>query len=295
MEFVALDHSPNAVSRVALGTMYFGTTVPSNVSEALLDFYATKGGNFIDTANTYCHWIAGGKGGESETVVGDWLSKSQDRTKFVISTKVGSKYSEASSGLSRDRIIAECEKSLRRLRTDYIDIYFAHKDDRNTPEEETISAFDHLIEVGKIRSYGLSNYRAWRVAKMLGCADRLGVSRPSAVQQWGTLLEPTNRVDLGSLVAMDGDSLDLCAQEGLVHMAYSPLLGGAYVRDIELPPHLNSRDNRDLVSSLRAGTGSDGSVNQRVLRAILELGASSTVVVGVSKIEQLRELLNDLF
>ncbi len=142
--------------------MYMGSRLDDGQSAVLLEKYLDLGGNFIDTANNYAHWVPGCEGTESESFLGRWFERRGRRSEVFLATKVGFDKHGVGKGLRREQIIANCEKSLRLLKTDYIDLYYAHTDDRNTPLEETLEAFDFLFRQGKIRHLGASNYVSWR-------------------------------------------------------------------------------------------------------------------------------------
>jgi aryl-alcohol dehydrogenase-like predicted oxidoreductase len=163
MNSVPLGNTGENVSALCLGAMYFGTRQNKKVSFNLLDQYFEFGGTFVDTANIYAHWIDGFKGGESETIIGEWMKERNNRDQVFIASKVGFGYQDVPSNLQTETIIKECEKSLRRLGVETIDIYYAHHDDRETPLEETLEAFLRLVDSGKVRFIGASNYLAWRL------------------------------------------------------------------------------------------------------------------------------------
>ncbi len=165
---------------LALGGNVFGWTANEALSHNVLDAYANGGGNLIDTADVYSAWVPGNVGGESENIVGLWLSQRGNRERLVIATKV-SEHRDF-PGLSATNIARAARASLKRLGTDYIDLYFAHFDDESTPLEETVAAFDSLVTAGTIRYIGLSNYRPERVARWLEIADQHGYARPVALQ-----------------------------------------------------------------------------------------------------------------
>jgi aryl-alcohol dehydrogenase-like predicted oxidoreductase len=155
---------------------------------AVLDAFADGGGNFIDTADVYSAWVPGHSGGESETIIGRWLKARGKRDETVIATKVGMLDGEGGKGLKASRIAAACEASLKRLQTDVIDVYFAHRDDPDTPLEETLGAFDVLVKAGKVRAIGASNYSAERLAAALAISDRNGWARFTVLQPQYNLL-----------------------------------------------------------------------------------------------------------
>jgi len=162
------------VAALCLGGNTFGWTTDQKASEAVLDAYVEAGGNFIDTADVYSRWAPGNKGGESETVLGVWLTARKHRDAVLIATKVCGPMGTGPNdkGLSRAHIMAGVEASLRRLQTDYIDLYQAHWDDQETPLDETLHAFDDLVRQGKVRYVGASNYPAWRLTRALWESDR---------------------------------------------------------------------------------------------------------------------------
>ncbi|HAJ36825.1 MAG TPA: aldo/keto reductase, partial [Chloroflexi bacterium] len=139
-----LGRSGVDVSMYCLGAMYFGSRNDRTTSYRMLDRYVDAGGSFIDTANIYAWWVEGCRGGESETLLGEWLRERGNRDRLFIASKVGFQYDDVTRGLSAAQIEAECDKSLRRMGIDTIDLYYAHVDDRNTPMHETMEAFDRL-------------------------------------------------------------------------------------------------------------------------------------------------------
>ncbi len=165
---------------LALGTNIFGWTTDETAAHGVLDAFVRGGGNFIDTADSYSMWVAGHTGGEAETVIGSWLATSGRRGDVVLGTKVGQhpRY----TGLAPTTVAAAADESLRRLRTDYIDVYFAHLDDDHTPLHETVAAFDALVKAGKVRFVGLSNYSAERVREWCRVAKAEGFDPPTVLQ-----------------------------------------------------------------------------------------------------------------
>lgn len=170
MQTHQLGHSGLQVSTLCLGGNVFGWTADEPTSHRLLDAFLAAGGNFIDTADSYSTWAPGHKGGESETVIGNWLKSGKNRGKAIIATKVGSEVM-GKKGLSRAYIISEVEESLKRLQTDYIDLYQSHRDDPATPVEETLEAYDLLMRQGKVRAIGCSNFTAERIVESLAASE----------------------------------------------------------------------------------------------------------------------------
>jgi len=154
------------IAPIVFGGNVFGWTIDEKMSHEILDQFVANGFNFIDTADVYSRWVPGNKGGESETVIGNWLKKQNKRHDVIIATKVGSDMGKGKS-LKKDYIINEVEHSLSRLQTDYIDLYFSHFDDETTPVDETLSAYETLIKAGKVRWIGASNFSADRLKESL--------------------------------------------------------------------------------------------------------------------------------
>ena len=207
-----IGNSDLSVFPISLGTNVFGWTADKETSFAVLDAYVEGGGNFLDTADVYPYWAT--KESTSETIIGEWLAARGNRESIVLATKVGSL--EGRAGLKADNIRAAAEDSLRRLRTDYIDLYWAHFDDPDTPLAETLAGFDALIREGKVRYIGASNYTAPRLAEALQTSDKEGLARYVALQQ------PYNLVERG----YEGELRDVVAREGLSSTPYSGLAGG---------------------------------------------------------------------
>lgn len=166
MEKRILGKTDLNIAPIVFGGNVFGWTIDEQKSFEILDHFIESGFNFIDTADVYSRWVPGNKGGESETIIGNWLKKSNKRQEVVIATKVGSDMGNGKS-LKKDYIINQVEHSLSRLQTDYIDLYFSHFDDETTPVEETLNAYETLIKAGKIRWIGASNFSADRLKESL--------------------------------------------------------------------------------------------------------------------------------
>jgi aryl-alcohol dehydrogenase-like predicted oxidoreductase len=175
------------VSRLCLGANVFGWTADRDTSFAVLDAYTAAGGDFVDTADSYMWRVEGNSGGESETIIGEWLAARGRRDDVVIATKVGSW--PRRKGLSAANIAAACDDSLRRLRTDHIDLYYAHRDDPDTAQEETLDAFDALVRAGKVRAVAASNFSAERLRSALEISARDGLSAYVALQPHYNLVE----------------------------------------------------------------------------------------------------------
>jgi aryl-alcohol dehydrogenase (NADP+) len=200
---------------LCLGGNVFGWTADERQSFAVLDTYVAAGGNFVDTADGYSAWAEGNAGGESEQIIGRWLAGRRNRDEVVIATKVGR--APEMTGLSRETIFAAIEGSLRRLATDYIDLYYAHADDEQTPLEETLGAFDELVRAGKVRHIAASNYTAQRLGEALAASDREGFARYVALQPHYNLVHRDE---------YEGELAELCVREGLACLPYFSLAEG---------------------------------------------------------------------
>ena len=187
--FRPLGRSGIQVSPICLGGNVFGWTANEALSMRLLDAWVDAGMNFIDTADMYSHWAPGHRGGESETIIGKWLKQGGNRSRVVIATKVGKEMGQGRAGLSKAYVKRGCEASLKRLQTDVIDLYQSHEDDPSTPLEETLSAYAELIEEGKVRAIGASNYSAERLTEALQVSKREGLPRYETLQPLYNLVE----------------------------------------------------------------------------------------------------------
>ncbi|MBT9292794.1 aldo/keto reductase [Prosthecodimorpha staleyi] len=182
MELRRLGRSDLMVSKLCFGGNVFGWTADAATSFDLLDRFVGAGFNFIDTADVYSTWVKGHTGGESETIIGDWLKARGGRDRLVIATKVGSDMGGDRKGLSPRWIRQAVEDSLRRLKTDHIDLYQSHRDDPETPIEATLEAYSRLIEQGKVRYIGASNFTAERLGAALDLAEKTGLPRYESLQ-----------------------------------------------------------------------------------------------------------------
>ena len=187
MNRIPLPKTDLQISSLCLGGNVFGWSADEATSKTILsDFYST-GGNFIDTADVYSEWKSGNTGGDSETIIGNWMQESGNRDHLIIGTKVA-KYSKR-PGLNADNIKLAVEDSLTRLQTDYIDIYYAHEDDATTPLEETLGAFNELVLNGKVRYIAASQYSATRLGEALAVSEENGFASYIAIQNQYNILE----------------------------------------------------------------------------------------------------------
>src|SRR5436189_5274666 len=220
------------VAALCLGGNTFGWTTDQPASEAVLDAYLDQGGNFIDTADVYARWVPGNAGGESETALGAWMSARKNRQRVIIATKVMGPMGPGPNdfGLSRMHIMEGVEASLRRLQTDYIDLYQAHWDDRETPLDETLRAFDDLVRQGKVRYIGASNYVAFRLTRALWESDKRSYVRYESIQP---------KYNLVYRDEYERELEPLCLEQGIGVIPYSSLgsgfLSGKYRPGADLP------------------------------------------------------------
>ena len=220
MEYRKLGRTGLFVSELCLGTMQFGWTAEESTSFAVMDAFVEAGGTFLDTADIYTTWAGDASyGGKTEEIMGRWLAARNDRDKLVIASKVRGRMTPGPNGegLSRARVIRCCEDSLRRLQTDYLDLYQCHWVDLNTPIDETLSALQTLVQQGKVRYIGASNYPAWRLMEALGQSDKRGYARFDSYQPEYSLIERQ---------LFEYEAMPLCKHYGLGVIPYSPLAGG---------------------------------------------------------------------
>jgi aryl-alcohol dehydrogenase-like predicted oxidoreductase len=208
-----LGESGIQVAPLALGGNVFGWTADEATSFDILDAFVAEGGNMVDSADVYSAWVPGHQGGESETVIGNWLKRDPaKRDRVVIATKVG-----FLEGLAPDKIAAACDASLRRLEVETIDLYYHHKDDPNVPLAESLGAMDALVRAGKVRAVGLSQYSAERLDEAMLAAEANGLTRPCALQTWYNLVERPK---------LEGELRDTALEHGLGIVPFYGLANG---------------------------------------------------------------------
>jgi aryl-alcohol dehydrogenase-like predicted oxidoreductase len=212
-----LGTSSLEVGPLAFGGNVFGWTADEPTSFRLLDAFVASGLNLIDTADVYSKWLPGHTGGESETIIGNWLATRGNREKVLIATKLGVEMGPGEQGLSRAYILRAVDRSLARLQTDYIDLYQAHRDDAETPQEETLDTFAGLIRAGKVRVIGASNFKADRFAEALKISAARSLPRYETLQPWYNLYD---RFDF------EGELASLCQRENIGVISYFSLASG---------------------------------------------------------------------
>lgn len=300
MEYRRLGKSGLKISELCLGTMTFGWTADERNSYEVLNAALEEGVNCIDTADIYSRWHPGNPGGVAETFIGNWMrGKSRDR--IVIATKVRGRMGIGPNdeGLSRAHIMSAAEGSLRRLRTDYIDLYQMHWYDEETPLEETWRALDDLVRQGKVRYLGVSNFAAWQVIKALGIADCLNLEPLVSVQPHYNLVWRAE---------FERELMESCRVEGLGVLPYSPLQGGfltgKYRRGMPVPHGARGEGNDRMTSFLteernmllldamdEIGRAHGRPIAQVALGWLLGNPVVTSPIIGANTVSQLRELL----
>ncbi|MEU8248031.1 aldo/keto reductase [Nonomuraea sp. NPDC048916] len=286
---------------IALGTIPFGTTVGEDDSFAILDRFFEAGGTMLDTANNYPFWVEGRSGDESELTVGAWLAARGNRDEVFLSTKVGARPTipgdttlDSAEGLSAPVVARAVEGSLRRLRTDYIDVYWSHIEDRSVPLDETLGAFDELARQGRIRSAGASNVSAWRLERARSLSVSRGWLPYTYVQLRHTYLRPrplTRPVESGHVLATD-DMLDYVnAEPDLTLWAYNTLMAGSYTRpDRPIPEIYDHPGTARRLAVLHEVSSELGATPNQVVLAWL-IADGYVPIVGVSTMAQLDEAI----
>ncbi|MGI8392227.1 aldo/keto reductase [Leucobacter sp. W1038] len=225
-----IGHSGIEIAPFALGANVFGWTADREATFAVLDAFVAGGGDFVDTADSYAHWVPGNTGGESETLIGEWIAARGSRDRVTIATKVFSHPDFL--GLAPDNVRAAADASLQRLGTDRIDLYYAHQDDPDTPLAETVAVFSELVDAGKVRAIGLSNFTADRVSEWIGIAREGGYHVPVALQPHYNLMERGFETD-GQRTVAEREGLGVFPYYSLAH----GFLAGKYrdVTDADAP------------------------------------------------------------
>jgi aryl-alcohol dehydrogenase-like predicted oxidoreductase len=297
MEYRRLGRTGLEVSDICLGTMQFRWTTDEPSSYAVLDAFFDAGGNFIDTADVYTRWAEGLAGGEAETIIGQWLQRRGNRAEVVLATKVRGRMwpGPNGDGLSRAHILRAVEDSLRRLQTDYLDLYQTHSPDPNTPIEETLRAMDDLVRQGKVRYIGCSNYSGWELMEANLTAQHQGLTPFVSIQPHYSLVEREN---------FEKHVLPVVHRFGTGIIPYSPLgkgfLTGKYRRGQPLPEskraagvqaYLTDR-NFTLVEKLEAlGQARGSTPAQMALAWLLSQDCVDSVIIGANTPAQLADSL----
>jgi aryl-alcohol dehydrogenase-like predicted oxidoreductase len=289
---VALGRTDLQVHPLCLGGNVFGWSANAEQSNEVLTAYETAGGNFIDTADMYSRWHSGNVGGESETIIGDWMRSRGNRSEMVIATKVAKLATRP--GLSAANIAAAAEDSLRRLGTDYIDIYYAHHDDEEAPLEESLTAFNELVTAGKVRYLAASNYTASRLEEALKISRDLGMSEY-------LLLQPNYNAIVRD--EYEGDLMATAVKEDIPVLPYFSLaagfLTGKYqpgvavdsVRAGDMPDYMNDRGWAILNALTEIAKAENTTIAAVALGWLRAQPGVVTPIASARTVEQLAEIL----
>lgn len=291
-----LGNSGINVPLLTFGGNVFGWTVDEKTSFSLLDALVEKGLFFIDTADVYSRWVPGNQGGESETLIGKWLKKSGKRDKIVLATKVGIEMSPEKKGLKPAYIQQAVEDSLRRLQTDVIDLYQAHRDDESTPLADTLNAFDALIKAGKVRAIGASNYSAQRLQEALDISKQQGLARYETLQPEYNLYDRAGYESELEQVARD-NHLGVINYYALA----SGFLSGKYKKPQDaaksqrgqgiVDKYLNERGLRIVEALEDIAASHDASATQVALAWLIARPGITAPIVSATSLPQLDELV----
>jgi len=295
MEYKYLGQTGLKVSELCMGSMSFGWTAPRENCAPVLDAFAAAGGNFIDTADVYSRWAEGNPGGVAEELIGTWL-KTQRRDQIILATKVRGRMGDGPNdeGLSRNHIITACEASLRRLQTDYIDLYQTHYWDEHTPLEVTLRALGDLLRAGKVRYIGCSNLPAWHLMESLWVGEQRQLVRYACLQPHYNLVHRAE---------FEREHRAVCLKYGLGVIPYSPiaggLLSGKYRRGVKVQEgtrgwnlrHALTEKNFLLIDKLDEIAQARGkTVLQVALAWIRQQPGITSPIIGVNTVEQWREM-----
>jgi aryl-alcohol dehydrogenase-like predicted oxidoreductase len=283
------------VSPLCFGGNVFGWTVDEPTSFGLLDAFVASGMNFIDTADVYSRWKPGNCGGESEVIIGRWLKIRGGRDNVVIATKVGGDMGQGRKCLAKSYINKAVEDSLKRLQTDYIDLYQSHWDDQETPIEETLEAYAELIRAGKVRAVGASNHSAARLKEALEVSTRKGLPRYESLQPEYNLYERAS---------YEGELEPLCREERLGVICYyslaSGFLTGKYRSDADfgksargsrVSNYLNERGRRILRALDEVAAENHATPAQIALAWLMARPVLTAPIASATSLEQLEELI----
>lgn len=300
MEYRRLGRSGLKVSTICLGTMQFGWSTAEAQAFEIMSEAVALGCNFLDTADIYSTWVEGNPGGVSEEIIGSWLAASDvRRDDVVIATKVRGKMGEGANdqGLSRLHILNGVRDSLRRLQTDYIDLYQVHWPDDETPLDETLGALDDLVRSGLVRYIGCSNYPAWLLAKSLWVSDVRNLVRYDSLQPHYSLVHRAE---------FERELQPLCLDQQIGVIPYSPLAGGfltgKYRRDSALPQSERAGGIRDRYMNEQGfaavdlleeiGREHEATIAQTAVAWMLANPVVTSAIIGANSLQQLRDTIN---
>jgi aryl-alcohol dehydrogenase-like predicted oxidoreductase len=286
------------ISPLVFGGNIFGWTVDQATSFKLLDAFVAAGFNSVDTADVYSKWVPGHTGGESEIIIGEWMKRSGNRSKMIVATKVGMDMGDGKKGLSKSYILRAADDSLRRLQTDYIDLYQSHIDDAETPLDETLGAYEELIQQGKVRAIGASNYKAERLAAALEISKKNGLPAYQTLQPNYSLIEREE---------YEKHLEPLCEKEGLGVINYFPLAGGfltgkyrsendvaGKARARNVTKHLNERGFKVLAALDHVAKKYNATPAGISLAWLLARPSITAPIVSATNLDQLKDLFSSV-
>jgi len=289
---IKIANTDLTVYPLCLGGNVFGYSADKQNSETVLSFYADNGGNFIDTADMYSQWAPGHIGGESETIIGDWMAKRGNRQKMIIATKVSKL--DTRPGLKAANIKAACDESLKRLKSDYIDLYYAHQDDLDTPIEESLGAFDELIKAGKVRYIAASNFTPERLQESLNISKANGLSSYIASQDQYNLLD--REYEKGLMPTIEKNNLSQIPFYGLARGfltgKYRPGVSVESVRASGVASNYANERGWNLLSKLDQIAKDKKTTVAAISLAWLRAQPTvATPIASATKLEQIKEIM----
>jgi aryl-alcohol dehydrogenase-like predicted oxidoreductase len=286
------------ISPLVFGGNIFGWTVDQAASFNLLDAFVAAGFNSVDTADVYSKWVPGHTGGESEIIIGEWMKRTGNRTNFIVATKVGMDMGDGKKGLSKSHVLRSAEDSLRRLQTDYIDLYQSHVDDPDTPLEESLGAYAQLIKQGKVRAIGASNHKAERLAAALETSRKSGLPAYQTLQPNFSLIERAE---------YESNLEPVCEKEGLGVISYFPLAGGflsgkyrsekdaaGKARARNVTRHLNERGFKILGALDQVAKKYNATPARVSLAWLLARPSITAPIVSATNLEQLKDIISSV-
>jgi aryl-alcohol dehydrogenase-like predicted oxidoreductase len=286
------------IAPLVFGGNIFGWTVDQAASFKLLDAFVAAGFNSVDTADMYSKWVPGHAGGESELIIGEWMKSRGNRNKVMVATKVGMDMGDGKKGLSETHILRSAEDSLRRLQTDYIDLYQSHIDDAETPLEETLGAYEKLIRHGKVRAIGASNYKGERLAAALEVSKKSGLPAYQTLQPNYSLIERQE---------YESNLEPVCEKEGLGVINYFPLAGGflsgkyrsesdaaGKARARNVTKHLNERGFKILGALDQVAKKYNATPARISLAWLLARPSITAPIVSATNLDQLNDLVSSV-
>lgn len=295
MKYRNLGNSSLSISPLTFGGNVFGWTLDEAASFRMIDQFLDGGFNFIDTADTYSKWVEGNKGGESERIIGSWLKRTGKRDQVLIATKLSGEMGPGQEGLSAEYIVKAVEASLKRLQTDHIDLYQSHYDDKNTPQEETLEAFDKLVKEGKVRYIGASNLSKERIE------SSLKISKENQLSSYVSLQPLYNLYDRSKF---EEEYLELVQKENIAVLPYyslaSGFLSGKYrskedldksQRGFGIKKYLNERGTRILKALDKISEKHNATPARIAIAWVMNKPGITSPIVSATSETQMNELV----